>query len=155
MKFTMMKDFFIKERLFERLKLARMRLGISQTEMAKIGAVSRVTLVNYEKDLTEPNTAYLRRIQTTGIDIPFVLFGTSSHSPDGRSDGNAAVDWALLQQAFEDIEFFCVRHAPSCPSSYRWKLVAQLYDALLVAKTNGTPAKNNNIELINELWSKS
>jgi transcriptional regulator with XRE-family HTH domain len=151
----MIKSFFITELISERLKSARLKLGFGQTQLAKIGMVTRITQVNYETGATEPNTAYLRRIQTTGIDIPYVLFGATTEEILGQTNSNNHIDWPLLQQAFEDVEFFCVRHAPSCPSSYRWKLVERLYDALQVAKASGTSSSADHMELINDMWEES
>ena len=148
------KSFFnLKDGVSLRLKEARTRIRFKQSEIAEIGQVSRATQVSYETDVTEPNTAYLRRIQSTGIDIPFVLFGITSDELNGSAVSSKNIDWSLLQQSFEDVEYFCTKHAPTCPSSYRWKLVANVYDALLVAKKNGEDHGLDKHELLNQLWS--
>jgi transcriptional regulator with XRE-family HTH domain len=147
--------FSLKEGVFLRLKEARNKIRFKQLEIAEIGQVSRATQVSYETDITEPNTGYLRRIQGAGIDIPYVLFGSTTEEILGQPNSNNHIDWPLLQQAFEDVEFFCVRHAPSCPSSYRWKLVSRLYDALQVAKASGTSSSADHMELINDMWDES
>ena len=145
----------VREGVFQRLKEARSKIRLKQSELAEIGQVSRATQVSYETDITEPNTGYLRLIQTTGIDIPYILFGSTTQEIEGQASSGKNVDWVLLQQAFEDVEFFCVRHAPTCPASYRWKLVARLYEALQVSKANGTNLGQDNSSLINTLWTES
>jgi transcriptional regulator with XRE-family HTH domain len=146
--------FSIKEGIFHRLKEARTSIRFKQSEIAEIGQVSRATQVSYETDITEPNTGYLRRIQRTGIDIPYILFGVHAEELYPSIVSNKNIDWELLQQAFEDVEFFCVKHAPSCPSSYRWKLVARLYESLLTAKLSSSEEKFDKVDLIQKMWDE-
>ena len=112
----------------ERMRVARSLLGLKQADLAELGQVSRATQVSYEAGATEPNTAYLRGIQASGIDIPLVLFGHTSQEIDAKgSVQSSAIDWDRLQAAHEDVEFFCQRVAPTCPSRYRWLMVSELY----------------------------
>ncbi len=142
----------IKDRIFVRLKEARNRIGLKQTELAEVGHVSRATQISYETDTTEPTTAYLRKIQSTGIDIPYVLFDSTLSTQDNKFGQVDGVDWALVQQAHEDVEFFCLKFAPSCPQSYRWKLVSQIYSVMKSGKLNGKSAPTGHQEIIKSLW---
>lgn len=117
----------IKIGIGERIRTARAALGLKQVELAEVGGVSRATQISYETGVTEPTTAYLRSIQASGIDIPLVLFGHSSAELDSQAKNDGHIDWDRLQRAHDDVEFFCQRVAPACPSRYRWLMVADLY----------------------------
>lgn len=115
-----------------RLKEARKRAGMTQVELANLADVSRFTQAGYESGATDPNTGYLRKIEAAGIDIPHVLFG--------RSFNNLAeIDADRMREAFEEVEFFCLRKMPACPPRYRWLMVAKLYSSPLPLSTVGTP----------------
>lgn len=118
----------LREQLGGRLKHARQALGWTQAQLAKLGGVSKVTQSSYETGLTEPTTAYLRSIQQSGIDLNEVLYGVSSIEIDTQLSERPPIDWEKLQRCYEDVDFFCQRFAPECPSTYRWKLVARLYN---------------------------
>ncbi|WP_308423918.1 helix-turn-helix domain-containing protein, partial [Pseudomonas asuensis] len=58
-----------------RLRAERKRLGMSQTDFAKVGGVGKNTQVIYEKDAGNPDTGYLSAIAAVGVDVIFVLTG--------------------------------------------------------------------------------
>lgn len=64
-----------------RLRAERKRLGMSQTDFAKIGGVGKNTQVIYEKDAGNPDTGYLSAIAAVGVDVVFVL--TGKHIQEG------------------------------------------------------------------------
>lgn len=124
----LIQDFLsVKTGIGERIRAARTALGLKQAELAEIGSIARATQISYETGVTEPTTAYLRAIQASGMDIPFVLFGHTSTELDSHVKDDVHIDWDRLQRAHEDVEFFCQRVAPACPSRYRWLMVADLY----------------------------
>jgi len=124
-------DFFtLKAGIGDRLREARGRQALKQSDLAATGGISRATQVSYETGATEPTTAYLRQVQASGIDIPFVLFGHSNEETNTVFGGNSSIDWQRLQQAYEHVDYFLMRFAPACPSSYRWKMVSELYTAI-------------------------
>lgn len=127
----------LREQLGSRLKYARQALGWTQTQLANLGGVSKVTQSSYETGLTEPTTAYLRSIQQSGIDLNEVLYGVSSQELEGKAGNQPSIDWGRLQRCFEDVEFFCQRYAPECPSTYRWKMVAKIYEARQIVALGG------------------
>lgn len=129
----------LREQLGSRLKYARQTLGWTQAQLAKLGGVSKVTQSSYETGLTEPTTAYLRSIQQSGIDLNEVLYGVSTQELDAKGSVQASIDWSRLQRCFEDVEFFCQRYAPECPSTYRWKMVAKIYDARQIVALGSEP----------------
>lgn len=119
--------FKIKEGLGARLRASREAIGLSQKNMASAGGVTRFTQAGYESEATEPNTGYLRAVQTTGVDLHFILTGINEVSKDAGQVSPAEIDWTRLRAAHENVEFFCQHVAPDCPARYRWMLIAQLY----------------------------
>ncbi|MDZ4058189.1 MAG: helix-turn-helix transcriptional regulator [Polynucleobacter sp.] len=130
---------FVRTGIGERIRTARTALGLKQAELAEIGSIARATQVSYEAGNTEPTTAYLRSIQASGMDVPFVLSGHSSADLITLLSNGERVDWERIQRAHEDVEFFCLKAAPSCPSRYRWKMVADLYSSDLKLDNSQPP----------------
>jgi transcriptional regulator with XRE-family HTH domain len=142
----------IKDALFERLRQARLRLGLKQSDLAEIGQISRATQLSYETNGTAPNTDYLRLVQKAGLDIPFVLFG----NPTTREESeDVQIDWKLIQESVEAVEFFCIKAAPNCPDSYRWQLVQKVYASLNVSRLNSADDQPiSNLEVVRHVWEK-
>lgn len=139
-----------------RLKEARLKLGLKQADLAEAGGVTRTAQVRYESGETAPSTDYIRGIQSAGIDVPFVLFGCTSNDIVGsiaKLTTQSSIDWAMIKQAYEDVDYFCSRHAPDLPPSYRWDMVAEIY-AIHQSKTNGvTPAGGRDRQsLVKKIW---
>lgn len=59
----------------DRLKIERIRLGLSQESMATQGGVKRLAQVNYEKGVRKPKSSYLHGIAQAGADIDYILTG--------------------------------------------------------------------------------
>ena len=59
----------------ERLRDERVRLGLSQEDLAQAGGVNRNTQGSYERGARNPDTAYLAAVASLGIDTVFVLTG--------------------------------------------------------------------------------
>ncbi len=57
----------------QRLREERLRLGLSQDQLAEIGGVQRRTQHNYEKGERAPDGVYLAKIAGVGADILYVL----------------------------------------------------------------------------------
>lgn len=149
--------FILKEQVGDRLREARGRLALKQSDLAAIGNISRATQVSYEAGTTEPTTAYLRQVQPSGIDIPFILFGHSNDEANALLDGGSGIDWQQLQQSFEHVDYFLMRFAPACPGSYRWKMVAELYAAIRQGQLKKTNADSlgefDPMPLIESIWT--
>lgn len=63
------------ETICARLKAERMRLGLTQEEMAAAGGVARSAQANYEKGDRSPDTQYLAAVARMGVDVSFVVTG--------------------------------------------------------------------------------
>jgi transcriptional regulator with XRE-family HTH domain len=142
----------IKDALFERLRQARLRLGLKQSDLAEIGQISRATQLSYETNGTAPNTDYLRLVQQGGLDVPFVLFGDLTTREDSEE---LQIDWKLIQESVEAVEFFCIKAAPNCPDSYRWQLVQKVYASLKASRLNSADDQHiSNLEVVRHVWEK-
>ncbi len=60
---------------FERLRDERQRLGLSQTELAEAGGVTKKTQGLYERGDRSPSADYLMAVSTVGMDLPYLLSG--------------------------------------------------------------------------------
>ena len=63
----------------KRLQQERMRLGLTQQQLAQAGGVGRHAQSLYERDIILPRANYLAAITLVGIDVLFVL--TGRHTP--------------------------------------------------------------------------
>ncbi|MCG9106319.1 helix-turn-helix domain-containing protein [Laribacter hongkongensis] len=86
----------MKEIIGERLRLEKVRLGLSQRDMAALGAVSQGAYHYYEAGKRCPDAEFLLGLSKGGVDIWFVLFGTPA--PDGLS-----ADEALLLMDYRSL----------------------------------------------------
>ena len=59
----------------ERLKEERLRMGVTQDQMAEIGGVAKRTYCNYEAGERVPDAAYLSGIGKEGADLVYILTG--------------------------------------------------------------------------------
>lgn len=74
----------------------RVRLGLSQSELAAVGGVSKMTQLNYEKDVRSPDADYLGAVAAKGIDVLYVVTGTRSGA--AALEGKQADYLAALDQ---------------------------------------------------------
>jgi transcriptional regulator with XRE-family HTH domain len=59
----------------ERLKTERQRLQLTQERMAEVGGVRKNTQCLYEAGRNSPDTEYLQRLGSIGLDIHFLFYG--------------------------------------------------------------------------------
>lgn len=59
----------------ERLREERIRIGLSQEELAAVGGLRKLAQLNYEAGTRSPDSAYLLAIESAGVDIVYVLTG--------------------------------------------------------------------------------
>ncbi|WP_263264910.1 helix-turn-helix transcriptional regulator [Pseudomonas sp. RIT-PI-S] len=69
-----------------RLRAERSRLGLSQTDFAALCGVAKNTQLNYEKDERSPDAAYLLAAGQAGVDVHFVIFGSTADGQTGPLD---------------------------------------------------------------------
>jgi transcriptional regulator with XRE-family HTH domain len=62
----------------DRLREERKRLGLSQTDFARLAGVHLNTQSRYEKGDREPDSSYLEALGKEGVDVNYVLFGIAS-----------------------------------------------------------------------------
>lgn len=149
--------FKILDGLGARLREARETQGLSQKDLAAAGGVTRFTQAGYENEATDPNTSYLRSIQDTGIDLQYVLTGRRQNTTETAPSPVTAINWDRLRAAYEDVDFFCQRLAPSCPSKYRWQMVSELYLSDVKLGTTAPVTTSNSgkstMNFLSRLWS--
>lgn len=140
----------IKDGISVRLRQARERLGMKQSELAGLTGVSRSTQIAYEKGSTAPTTDYLQAAERVGIDIQKLLF-------DRKEDAQNLIqpDWKLIQECAENVEFFCLRFAPTCPSSFRWKMIAELYATIVKERIEDERSMSTAVprEVLDKIWA--
>lgn len=72
------KKMLIADRIGERLKEERERLGLTQTEFGVLLGVSRGTQKNYELGASSLDLRYVAALEEQGVDAAFVLTGRRS-----------------------------------------------------------------------------
>lgn len=85
-----------------RLKSERLRLGVTQEELAKSGGVARNAQVNYEKGERNPDTSYLAAVAKVGIDVGFVITGIRTEQSTKVFDDRTYV----VAEKFQKLEEF-------------------------------------------------
>lgn len=81
------------ETIGDRLKRERVRLGMTQREMASLGGVQENAQIYYEKDRRQLPAAYLVAVAGHGVNVSYVLCGTRPRLLRGA----AAEEAALIQ----------------------------------------------------------
>ncbi|HGV3449032.1 TPA: helix-turn-helix domain-containing protein [Raoultella planticola] len=66
-----------------RLREERDKLGLNQTDFAKLAEQSRGSQAYYERDERSPDAKYLSALARIGVDILYVLTGQRTPQPDG------------------------------------------------------------------------
>jgi transcriptional regulator with XRE-family HTH domain len=80
-----------------KLKSERLKLGLSQKNLAAIGGVSVKSQCMYENGSRFPDTRYLTRVAATGIDIQYVVTGQR------LGDGSPAIPASQIPAHFEEM----------------------------------------------------
>jgi transcriptional regulator with XRE-family HTH domain len=60
-----------------RLQTERLRLGLTQPKLAKVGQVTMRSVRKYEKNESAPNTRFFALAAAAGIDVLYVITGRS------------------------------------------------------------------------------
>ena len=95
-----------------RLSEERKRIGLNQTEFAKIGGITKTSQVNYESGDRSPNVDYWQAISAAGADVQYILTGVrSSLTSEGKAleekhdtKPSSALDAKRLTLAIETVE---------------------------------------------------
>ncbi|MFP3343337.1 S24 family peptidase [Halomonas sp. SIMBA_159] len=86
--------------IFDRLKIERQRLGLSQDEFARQAGVSKRAQANYESGERYPKTDYLETIHGFGVDTNFIV--TGERSDRATKAGSSEQSAAYLDQQLND-----------------------------------------------------
>lgn len=126
---TTLEHVLLESGIGSRISSARAELGITQAFLAKHGQVSIVTQDSYERGATAPSIDYLRAIEASGVDIPFVVFGRKKSQLDMPDTSSNSFDWERLLAAHDDIEWCCERLYPKhrIRSEHRWMMMAEIF----------------------------
>ncbi len=89
------------ETIGDRLKAERLRLGLTQEEMAGVAKVARSAQANYEKGERSPDTQYLALACGAGVDIGFVITGVRTGIPNKLFDARTLAFCEKFQRADE------------------------------------------------------
>lgn len=92
----------------QRLKLERLRLQLSQQEVATHCGVARATQNIYEKDKRSPGLDYVQKLGELGFSLPYLL--NAERPPPSISEGLQATAVAL-GNAYRIVDEFCVDSA--------------------------------------------
>lgn len=147
------KLFVLRDGVGERIREARTSVGLKQKDLAPLGGIARATQISYESGTTSPTTDYLQKVQTVGLDVPFVLFGHLSEELENRFTLFGNVDWETIKEAFEHVDFFCLRVAPQLPPRFKWQLVSHLY-RYLQSRSLMPGAKVSDKEVLDQISTK-
>lgn len=111
-----------------RLKEERKRLKLSQTKLAEIAGIGRLTQGNYESEISAPKIDYLSAIEGVGVDLRYLVFGIRNDTIDIDS-----VKQGLIElRAFELIEVIADKHFDVRISSETRRHLFNLLRAILI-----------------------
>ena len=81
----------------ERLREERKRLGLSQTDFARLAGVHLNTQSRYEKGEREPDSSYLETLGKKGVDVGYVMAGVKSDvfGPSARLEADTLDAFAV------------------------------------------------------------
>lgn len=100
------------------IKSERVRLELTQSQMAAFGGVSKATQLAYETGVTKPDAVYLSKIRKIGVDTELVLSGTK------RAPG---VNWQLIEEIVEIMAEWQNERAEPISTSEQVRLMRILY----------------------------
>lgn len=84
----------------DRLAEERKRLKLSQSAMAEIGGIVKVTQLNYELGRRAPDADYLARVAAVGVDVLYVVVGMRTPPmPGAEDDGKQSMRLDKREQA--------------------------------------------------------
>jgi len=89
-----------------RLMEERVRLGLSQESFAEVGGIKRSSQHLYEKDVRNPDAAYLAKIRAAGADLGYLFTGR----PSRQHDGQPIVSIAQALAAYRAVDAFARKH---------------------------------------------
>ena len=67
----------IAETFGARLRSERLRLGMTQEQLAKVMGVKKLTVLQYEKGSSQPHIGLVYKLENFGFNMPFLIFADS------------------------------------------------------------------------------
>lgn len=104
---------------FKRLRLERVRLGLTQASLADYGGVSNATQVAYEGGKTKPSLDYLARVFDAGVDIHYVITGRKQ----------PGISWSLVRDVASAADAWSSSRAVPATIEERVDFMRALYSA--------------------------
>lgn len=102
----------------QNLRAERLRLGLTQAQLATVGGVSKATQVAYEGGSTSPDARYLSRVAERGVDVVWLLIGRRAMP---------GVQWELLFEIRDLIDEWADDRGKETPQAVRDGLLRTLY----------------------------
>lgn len=131
---------------FERLRDERQRLGLSQTELAEAGGVTKKTQGLYERGDRSPSADYLMAISTVGMDLPYLLSGnrlvplcSSNASPDELTVGLSSLGNQQRDLVTQLISALSEKPQPGFSAEAVRKMVMIVQEIMLEERMQLTP----------------
>lgn len=88
-----------------RLREERLRLGLTQAEMAEIGGVKRTSQHIYESDIRVPDLHYLTRVRDAGADLGYLVLGVRQAA---QGDDVMTISRSALSNIYRVVDEVCV-----------------------------------------------
>lgn len=88
-----------------RLREERLRLGLTQAEMAEIGGVKRTSQHIYESDIRVPDLNYLMRTRDAGADLGYLVLGVRQPT---QGEGVMTISHSALSNIYRVVDEVCV-----------------------------------------------
>ena len=107
-----------------RLREERQRLGLSQSAIAEVAGVTKMSQINYEKGIRCPDSQYLVKIASIGADVLYIL-------TDKRENKEVLFgDKERLQLAIEAVEEGLDAIQKKLPANKKAELIVAAYDLI-------------------------
>lgn len=94
--------------------------------MADAGSIGRTAQVSYEAGQSFPDVHYLTLIQSTGVDMAYILGGSDLKTLSKQQE----LDWEVASIAIEEVDAFLLALKEKCDHDTRMKFSKQFYDIL-------------------------
>ncbi|MCG8996379.1 helix-turn-helix domain-containing protein [Laribacter hongkongensis] len=85
-----------KSELGARLRAEKLRLGLTQRDMARLGGVSPATYSGYENNKSVPTLEFVIQLANHGVDPWFLMFGVPSPDALAPDEGLLLMDYRSL-----------------------------------------------------------
>jgi transcriptional regulator with XRE-family HTH domain len=122
-----------------RLRTERLRLGLSQAQMATAGGVAKATQIGYEQAARKPDAGYLVGLLNADVDLMFLFTGTPKHERVTED-----LDWKLVIRILDEVKAWCAKNEVEIELNKRPELLRLLY-RYFYAKQHVVPSDVHNL----------